>query len=199
MINALLRDIISGQSINMFGLVKRILGIKRPAPPPYPGAIIGGPVENVHVGERVSFGGNVILHADNSIEIGSDTMIARGAVILTVTHYPENHPMWAERVDRPVTIGKHVWIGVNAIILPGVKVGDYAIVGAGAVVTAHIPERAVVGGNPARIIRFRDANIIDVSKVDINAYPGTIRKASYLPAERICRRKNEDNNGGTGH
>jgi maltose O-acetyltransferase len=54
-------------------------------------------------------------------------------------------------------IGDDVWIGTRAILLPGVTVGRGAIVGAGAVVTADVPPRAIVGGNPARIIRYRGA------------------------------------------
>ncbi|MDG4883925.1 CatB-related O-acetyltransferase [Mesorhizobium sp. WSM4884] len=54
-----------------------------------------------------------------------------------------------------ITIGNDVWIGHGAIILPGVKVGDGAVVGAGAVVTRDVPSYAIVGGSPARLIRYR--------------------------------------------
>jgi acetyltransferase-like isoleucine patch superfamily enzyme len=57
----------------------------------------------------------------------------------------------AERVD----VGHDVWIGRSAIVLPGVRIGNGAVVGAGAVVTKDVPPYAVVGGNPARVIRFR--------------------------------------------
>lgn len=63
----------------------------------------------------------------------------------------ENH----SRVIKPVVIGKDVWIGANVVLLPGITIHDGAIVGAGAVVTKDVPPYAVVGGVPARIIKFR--------------------------------------------
>jgi acetyltransferase-like isoleucine patch superfamily enzyme len=57
---------------------------------------------------------------------------------------------------KKITIEKDVWIGAQAIILPGVKVGEGAIVAAGAVVTKDVPPFAMVGGVPARVIRMRD-------------------------------------------
>ena len=54
----------------------------------------------------------------------------------------------------PITVGDNAWIGTRAVILPGRKIGKYAIVGAGAVVTKDVPDYAVVGGNPAGIIRY---------------------------------------------
>ncbi|MDP3911445.1 MAG: DapH/DapD/GlmU-related protein [Gemmatimonadales bacterium] len=57
---------------------------------------------------------------------------------------------------RPIRIADDVWIGTRAIILPGVTIGEGAIIAAGAVVTTSVPARMIVGGNPARIIRCRD-------------------------------------------
>ena len=57
-------------------------------------------------------------------------------------------------VSRPIRLCGNVWIGAGAIVLPGVTVGENAIVGAGAVVTRDVPPNAVMGGNPARLIKF---------------------------------------------
>jgi acetyltransferase-like isoleucine patch superfamily enzyme len=82
--------------------------------------------------------------------------------------YSINNPLGIKLVSRntfkefeEVSIGNDVWIGANSIILDGVKIGDGAIVAAGAVVTKDVPDYAIVGGVPARIIRFRfNENII---------------------------------------
>jgi len=63
--------------------------------------------------------------------------------------------MWLKRIDRPIKIGKHVWIGTGAIIIGGIIIEDYAVVAAGSLITKNIPKGAIVGGNPAKIIKFR--------------------------------------------
>ena len=54
-----------------------------------------------------------------------------------------------------VTIGNDVWIGMRSIIMPGVKIGNGAVIGAGAIVTKNVPDYAIVGGVPAKIIKYR--------------------------------------------
>ena len=111
------------------------------------------------IGKNVKFGGNVSLHGNATITIGDNTMIAYGVVINTSTHDYNCHPMWAKRIDLPVKIGCDVWIGLGAIILPGVIIEDYAVIGAGSVVTSNVPTGAIVAGNPCRILRFRNAEV----------------------------------------
>ncbi len=139
---------------------------------------------NIHIGERVSIGRNVIFAADSPIFIGNDVMIANRVVINTATHDYHNHPLWCERVSRPIQIGNHVWIGTGAIILPGVKIHDYAVIGAGSVVTAHVPEKAIVGGNPARILQFRSEININAPIKDFRA-----RYEDYIPETQVCKLK----------
>ncbi|MCU7521145.1 MAG: acyltransferase [Ignavibacteria bacterium] len=86
-------------------------------------------------------------------------MIAYGVVIHTSTHDYNCHPMWTKHIMRPVKIGKYVWIGTGAIILPGVIIKDHAVIAAGSVVNANVPEGAIVAGNPARIVKYRDPSI----------------------------------------
>lgn len=115
-----------------------------------------------------------IFHAD----IGSFTSIASGVILGGARHPMEwlgMSPVFYKGRDsikkkfvefelpppRIVSIGNDVWIGRNAIILPGVNVSDGAVVGAGSVVTKDVPPYAVVAGNPARVIKYRfDEDII---------------------------------------
>lgn len=143
--------------------------------------------ENISVGERVSFGGEVYFGGGGAIAIGDDTMVAANVVFHTATHDYEAHPMWTWCVERPIEIGKHVWIGVGAIVLPGVKVGDYSVVGSGAVVNSHVPRGAIVAGNPARIIRYRDLEKIMTEKVVANKYPGVLKELGFLEEGKVCK------------
>lgn len=97
--------------------------------------------------------GSVLLDKlyPRGIHIGENTLVAGGVTILSHDHCKRvgnNQPFLIDTF-----IGKNCFIAVGAIILPGVKIGDEVIVGAGAVVTKDVPSNTVVAGNPARIIR----------------------------------------------
>jgi len=81
-------------------------------------------------------------------------MVATNVQLLTATHPLDaaRRRAWWEHA-RPITIGHGAWLGSGAIVLPGVSVGEEAVVGAGAVVTRDVEPRTVVAGNPARVIR----------------------------------------------
>lgn len=93
-----------------------------------------------------------------AIRTGDDVSIGPEAAILTLGHDPQS-PEFADRGGE-VVIGSRVWIGYRAVILPGIKIGDGAIVGAGAVVTKDVEAFTIVAGNPARKIgeRSRELN-----------------------------------------
>lgn len=107
-------------------------------------------------GARISLGNGTYLNrnteiiAAEEVAIGRDCLISWDVLIMDTNQ----HGIWGEPpIARPVIIGSHVWIGARAVILPGVTIGDYAIVGAAAVVTKDVPPRTAVAGNPARPIR----------------------------------------------
>ena len=111
-------------------------------------------------GNRVKFGKGVfinhsaILSASGGIEFEDGVMAAPGLRIATINHDMNNrHTLYTY---GKVTVKKNAWLGMNVTICPGVTIGRYAVVGAGAVVTKDVPDYAVVGGVPAKIIRMLD-------------------------------------------
>ena len=111
-------------------------------------------------GNRVKFGKGVfinhsaILSASGGIEFEDGSMAAPGLRIATINHdMNERHKTYTY---GKVLIKKNAWRGMNVTICPGVTVGEYAVVAAGSVVTKDVPDRAVVGGVPAKVIRYLD-------------------------------------------
>lgn len=90
----------------------------------------------------------------NGIHFGSDVWIGPGVKVISGDHDREH--MDRHKPAPPVRIGSRVWIGANAIILPGVQIGDDCVIGAGAVVTRDVPAGAVAVGNPARVLRLEE-------------------------------------------
>lgn len=96
------------------------------------------------------FNNRVSVECFQRVEIGDGVAIAKGVTIRdSDVHAIDGNPA----VSAPVVIGNHVWIGTNAIVLKGVRVGDGAVIAAGAVVTSHVPPRTLVGGVPARVLK----------------------------------------------
>lgn len=115
--------------------------------------------ENIEMGDHVWIGHNCMFNAEGGIHIGEGTIISDEVVILSYMHNYENATMIPyDEVNllRPVVIGSYVWIGYRAMISPGVTIGEGAIIAMGAVVTKDVEAGAIVGGNPARIIKKRD-------------------------------------------
>lgn len=107
-------------------------------------------------------GVGIDCEVNGKVTIGNDVMMGPEVVIYTSGHKYEDLsiPMWKQGSTemQPVTINDDVWIGRRVIIMPGVTVGTGAIIGAGAVVTKDVPEYAVVGGVPAKVIKYRNKN-----------------------------------------
>ena len=109
-------------------------------------------------GKFTRFGKNAFVNSGctfmdrGGIDIGDDVFVGPGAKLITENH-AESPALRRHVYSRPITVKRGAWIGTGAIILPGVTIGENAIVAAGAVVTKDVLPNAVVGGTPARFIR----------------------------------------------
>lgn len=106
---------------------------------------------NVKIGNHVFINHSLTVMARGSIEIEDDVMIGPGASLLTANHDLYDHQVL---LCGKVTIKKNAWIGAKAMILPGVTVGENAIVAGGSVVTKDVEANTVVGGNPVRVLKY---------------------------------------------
>lgn len=136
-IRALLKELTGREIDNSFGLF----------PPFYTDC-----GKNMRFGKRVFVNSGCKFQDQGGITIGNDVLIGHNCVIATLNHAadPDNR---GDMVPLPVSIGNKVWIGANATILPGVSIGEGAIIAAGAVVNKNVPPRTVVGGVPAKILK----------------------------------------------
>jgi acetyltransferase-like isoleucine patch superfamily enzyme len=144
------------------------------------------PLENVHVG-RGTYGmlnvQSLFVQEGEQLHIGNFVSIAPGVQFLMgVNHQLETYttfPFYSRLVERstrdalvrgPIIIDDEVWLGTNALIMSGVHIGKGAIVAAGAIVTKDVPPYAIVGGNPARIIKMRHSpEVIEaLLRIDLN-------------------------------
>lgn len=113
---------------------------------------------------KISIGKGTYVGEFNNFRVGgADLLIGENCVISQhITIITSNHDIKKDVLInkqpwemKPVIIGDDVWIGANSIILPGISVGNGAVIGAGSVVTKDVPEDAIVVGNPAKIIKYR--------------------------------------------
>ena len=119
---------------------------------------------NIYLGNNCEINMNCTFLDDNIIKIGDNALIAPNVQIYAAFHPTRAKERFtttqlgkafafAPNISAPVTIGKDVWLGGGAIILPGVTIGDNVVIGAGSVVTKDIPAHKIACGNPCRVIR----------------------------------------------
>ena len=124
----------------------------------YPGLWIA-PGRGLNIGDDVDLALDVVITTAGGVKIGDRTLVGYRAQIISANHSippGRGHIFGAGHDFAAVTIGDDVWIGANAIVLPGVDVGEGAVIGAGSVVTKSIPPFAVAAGVPAEVIRRRE-------------------------------------------
>jgi maltose O-acetyltransferase len=108
---------------------------------------------NIELGERVFFNFNCVVLDVCTVRIGSFTLFGPAVQIYTPLHPLDAELRRREEYGKPIDIGADVWVGGGAIILPGVRIGARAVIGAGSVVTRDVPEATFAAGNPCRVIR----------------------------------------------
>ncbi len=110
--------------------------------------------QNIHIGDHVFLNALCTVLDCNEVHIGHHVMIGPVVQIYTAAHSLQAEArIQGWEVAKPIVIEDNVWIGGGAILLPGVRIGWNAVVGAGAVVSRSVPANTVVAGNPARVIR----------------------------------------------
>jgi maltose O-acetyltransferase len=108
---------------------------------------------NIELGERVFFNFDCVVLDVCRVRIGDFSLFGPAVQIYTPLHPLNAELRRREEYGRPVEIGSDVWVGGGAIILPGVRIGSRAVIGAGSVVTRDVPEGVLAAGNPCRVIR----------------------------------------------
>ena len=157
-------------------VVKKLLGRSD-------GAFINPPFycdygKNIEAGKHLFVNYNCTILDVAKVKIGDNCLLAPNVAIYTAGHpvHPDTRASMYE-YGKEVTIGDNVWIGGNAVICPGVHIGNNVVIGAGSVVTKDIPDWAIAAGNPCKVIRliteadrkklFRDEDIDEEAWADI--------------------------------
>jgi len=120
----------------------------------------------VSIGSDSYIGPNAYIAGDGGLTIGESVMIGPKVYIQTSSHNYDSVDLMALPYDhriisKPITIHNFVWIGGRVSIMPGVQIGEGSVIGAGSVVVKDVPSLAIVAGNPARVIKYRDEKTYD--------------------------------------
>jgi len=111
--------------------------------------------ECIDIGENVSINAFVHIWGQGGIHIGDRVMIASHTAITSLTHDYTKNNMFKTLIKKSIFIGDDVWIGAHSVIMPGVTIGNGAVIGAGALVTKDVEENTIVIGSPARFYKNR--------------------------------------------
>jgi acetyltransferase-like isoleucine patch superfamily enzyme len=166
-------------------LFQKILGFNRSVYwPCHFTSVISAP-RNIEIGIGAAPGlsPNCYIQGAAGVKIGDYTLVGPGVGIISANH--DIHDIHSHRPSTGVVIGRYCWLGMNAVILPGVRLGDHTIVAAGAIVTKSFPDGyCVLAGNPARVVKMTSQDRI-IENRNLYEYVG------YYKADVFARRKGE--------
>jgi len=124
----------------------------------YPGIKIN-PARNIVIGDNVDLAWGVLITTGGGVSIGARTLVGYNTMILSANHVipkDKGKIFSSGHEKKEIVIENDVWIGAGCIILPGIKIGEGSVIAAGSVVTKDVPSFAIVGGVPAKIIKYRE-------------------------------------------
>ena len=149
-----------------------------------PGVNVTG---NTTIGDGAGFGKRVKVFGDGPVSIGRRAVLAEGTVVYTQVHDYDHSDVlpfgWGFTYPE-TSIGDYAWIGIKCIVLPGARIGEGAIVQAGSVVMGVVPPCAIVAGNPAKVIGWRDIDHYNKLKVAAGEKP--VASPGEVPASPAC-------------
>lgn len=158
---------------------------------------IFGNEDNIFLADNIYIGEATRIYAQGKVTIKSGAVLADTVDVRTANHYYDGSdlnliPFDEKVLISPVTIEENVWVASHALILPGVTIGEGAVIAAGAVVTKDVPPYAVVGGNPARVLKYRDRERYQTLKA-----AGKVFMKEYETIDRVLieRNRREPNSG----
>lgn len=123
--------------------------------------------ENVEFEGYCYIGPGAFWYAKGGISVGNNVIFGPETILWTANHdYNSNEfiPYGKEEILKKITIEENVWVGIRSVILPGVRIGEGAIIAAASVVTKDVPKCAIVAGNPAIVVKYRDLDKYNLMK-----------------------------------